>query len=258
MPQSLSRRDRWISASRDPGRNDRRQLKARADSELAVRVGEMQLDRLFGYEKALGHLPIAHVTSHQVANAPLRRGQCGETGELELRWTAAARTLPSPRRRRPHPRAGRPRTQGITLRRLLPRRPRQPDRHHPGRRRGRGQPHHRRRDPRAGKLPPLLQPGRTGQQPNPRRPVHLSGPAPGAAGHRRPQQSDDGHVHPLVAGSGDSQPEPASLSNPAQAVKRSARSGNRCERSRCQSPRPGVPPAGTGDNSWERTGESRP
>ncbi len=43
-----------------------------------------------------------------------------------------------------------------------------------------------------------------------------------------------------------------------ETVKRSPRNESRCERWRYRLPRPDVPPAGTGDNSWEHTGESRP
>src|SRR5688572_25598397 len=57
------------------GREQRRELPARVDPELAVRVAEMHLDGLDGHEERLGDLRIARSAGRELHDPPLARRQ---------------------------------------------------------------------------------------------------------------------------------------------------------------------------------------
>src|SRR5215210_3597872 len=57
------------------GREQRRELPARVDPELAVRVAEMHLDGLDGHEQRLRDLRIARSVGRELHDPPLARCQ---------------------------------------------------------------------------------------------------------------------------------------------------------------------------------------
>src|ERR1700761_4989544 len=68
------------------------ELAAGPDLQLAIRVREVDLDRLRGDEELLGDLAVGHPVGGEAGDAFLARGQGGDAGE-----GGAARTRPARR-----------------------------------------------------------------------------------------------------------------------------------------------------------------
>src|SRR5919202_1867071 len=74
----------------------RGELPAGSDAELAVGVGEVDLDRLLGHEERLGDLPVRQLRSGERSHPPLGRRERGHACGLAARGPPTARSKSGP------------------------------------------------------------------------------------------------------------------------------------------------------------------